>query len=644
MVLDFGVALLYIVIIYSVGQWTVKWLYQDTDDRTVNWLSFAIGFSEMTIVSTFLYFMCGMSVQVIRIIWLALGGISVAALIRRRLFTKSSLGSLGCVIVLWLFLLLPGVIGGEQYYVYRGNCTDQQTYVEETVALSMHPIGWYDQRSRDEIGLVSDVLWRGYQWAVRDRPSAGLMIAVMRCNPAGEIYWVVYLFRRFAQAMIAASLFYLLCQTGKCTVRAKRVSGMIGIAVSVLYCAGFWGQIQYDIDAVSQMASIAVLAALTAVFFRSAQELADGNLCDRKQYLLMILLAAAGLALYLESALVHGALYLLTGCFLLLRERKGLDWKRIAQLVSIPVLSLVLLLLMNYRITGFLRGQIHSSFDTERQSWAGYFNEWWLGRYGADDGRITGPVSRFSNCIVSVAGMYNITPNYERYYGITALFLTGLTLLLACLVLFCMIRPVVEKKERSEWMLWIIVLTGSVFVAGMCLGEKYWSAGKLLYYISPYLYVYLCMPVMRMEKGQKLTARLACLLAGIMLFSNGKMVKDQYDNLEVDWARSGYMGNYPSDMIPGLKRSARFTFDTQDIQGADGVVIRDLSMVSDHQIYLQYLKVKLTCAEIPFVPENDIDYYRSVVEISRQRDLMGNVLTLEAVPSQDGRYEIATVP
>ena len=72
MVLDFGVALLYIVIIYSVGQWTVTWLYQDTDDWTVNWLSFAIGFSEMTIVSTFLYFMCGMSVQIIRIIWLAL--------------------------------------------------------------------------------------------------------------------------------------------------------------------------------------------------------------------------------------------------------------------------------------------------------------------------------------------------------------------------------------------------------------------------------------------------------------------------------------------------------------------------------------------------------------------------------------------
>ena len=46
MILDFIGALLYIGIIYIVGQWTVGWLYKNEKDTIVDWLSFAVGFSE----------------------------------------------------------------------------------------------------------------------------------------------------------------------------------------------------------------------------------------------------------------------------------------------------------------------------------------------------------------------------------------------------------------------------------------------------------------------------------------------------------------------------------------------------------------------------------------------------------------------
>ena len=105
----------------------------------------------------------------------------------------------------------------------------------------------------------------------------------------------------------------------------------------------------------------------------------------------------------------------------------------------------------------------------------------------------------------------------------------------------------------------------------------------------------------------------------------------------------GYRGNYPSDMIPGLKYWAKFTFDTKEIQDADGVMIRNLEKVSDYQFYLQYLKVKLTCAEIPFIPENDVNYYQNEVEISGNRSLTGNVVVLEAVQDENDRYEIRVV-
>lgn len=177
MFLDFLGACVYIGIVFSVGQWTVKRLRQEERNRMADYLSFAAGFAEMTILSTFLYFTCRLSVQSIRIVWVLLGSAALFSLMKRRMVTRSGLTVLGCVMILWLFMLLPGLVKGDQYYVYRGNCTDQQTYVEETVALSMHPIGWYESRTEEQVGMISDVLWRGYRWAVRDRPSAGLIYA-----------------------------------------------------------------------------------------------------------------------------------------------------------------------------------------------------------------------------------------------------------------------------------------------------------------------------------------------------------------------------------------------------------------------------------------------------------------------------------
>ena len=116
----------------------------------------------------------------------------------------------------------------------------------------MHPIGWYESRTEAQIGEVSDVLWRGYRWMLKDRPSAGLMIALLRWNSRGEIYWVVYLFRMFVQAMILPSLFFLLQVTVQKRAGKQWLRNVLGIVAAALYCVGFWGQIQYDIDAVSQ--------------------------------------------------------------------------------------------------------------------------------------------------------------------------------------------------------------------------------------------------------------------------------------------------------------------------------------------------------------------------------------------------------
>ena len=644
MILDFTAAVLYIGIVWILGQWTAGRLRREDLRRGGCLLSFALGFSELTLASTFLYFTCRLPVQAIRVLWLLAGAAAFADLCRRRELHGRVLAVPAAVTLLWLIMLLPGLLGRDQYYVYRGHCTDQQTYVEETVAMSMHPIGWYEERSEEEISLVSDVLWRGYRWAVQDRPSAGLMIAVMRSNPAGEIYWVVYLYRMFVLAMVMPSLLYLfhVVIDGKTEKGGRRIRYIIWPAAAALYCVGFWGQIQYDIDAVSQISALAVLTALSAEFLRDIRATAQGESGSKGRYFAMILLASAGLALYLESALVHGALYLVTGAAFLVRSRQRLSGKQTLRLASVPAAALAVLIAANYRITGFLLGQINSSVSDGRQAWANYFNTWWLGRHGIDDGRITGPVSRLINCIVSMAGMYNMTVNYERYYGLTAIAMTGFTALLALLILFCLLRPlIVRKTEEPAWLLGAMMMAGIVIVFGMCVFEKYWSAGKLLYYISPYLYAFLCLPALQVRNCRGIAEKAALVLAFLLLISNLGMVYSKCKDVRVNTACLGYRGTYPSDMIAGLKMTTDFTFDTRLLDGIDGVVIQDLSEVSDSQFYLQYLKVKLTCAGIPWRAENDVNYYRSPLDISQRRELTGNVATLEAVKNAEDRWEIA---
>ena len=158
MVLDFVVGLLYIGIVWCLGQWTVGYLFGEDREKNAYLLAFPLGFSELTLLSTFLYFTGRFPVQAIRVVWLLLGCASLIAIFRRSLVKREALMVFIVVLGLWLVMLIPGIIGGDQYYVYRGNCTDQQTYVEETVAMSMHPIGWYESRTREEIEAVSDVL------------------------------------------------------------------------------------------------------------------------------------------------------------------------------------------------------------------------------------------------------------------------------------------------------------------------------------------------------------------------------------------------------------------------------------------------------------------------------------------------------
>lgn len=635
---DFLVALIYLYIVWCVGEGILFVLGLLKKEKHIEWLAFAAGFSVLTLLSTFLYFVCGLPVEGIRAVWLVSGFLITLLFVCKKIVGLRSFQVFGLTAALFFVLLIPGILGKDQYYVYRGNCTDQFTYIEEAVVLSSHAISWYEDRTEDEIAVESDVLQRGYDWVVEDRPSAGLMIAMMCRTGKGEIFWVAYLYRMFVQAIILGSFLYLFCIVKDVGAVENKMQKIVWTVVAGFYCIGFWGQIQYDIDAVSQMSSIAVLMALTAVFFDYLRNIVENRASGKAEYILMLILASAGLALYLENALVHGGLYLMTGIVLVIWEKRKLKGKEIVTLAGIPIISLGVLVLVNYRILHFLRLQIATSVSDGRQEWASYFNTWWLGKHGiAQEGALQ-PVSRLINFVVSLFGMYNITVDYDTFQGTGAWILTGLIAAVGITMIVSLFRCLLTKETRMVRMLWVLTLVGMTVVIGMIVWGKYWSAGKLLYYVSPYLYAFLALPLLGKMQRRSWIEGIALCSAVIMIASNGGMVLERVYDMKVNYACAGYRGNYPSDMIGGLKPMARFEFDTEDLKGIDGVIIEDLSAVSDHQIYLQYLKVKLTHAHIPFQVVNDVDRYNDPLNISDRRQLEGTIRVIGIEQDNSGRY------
>lgn len=384
---DFLAALIYIYIVWIVGRTIIFAMKSIRRDAEIRWLAFAIGFAALTVLTTFLYFTCHFTVEAVRVVWGMIGALSTGVLVWKKQVGLSEMKVPAMVLGVFCILLVPGILGRDQYYVYRGNCTDQQTYMEEMVALSSHGISWYESRTMDEISIESDVLWRGYKWAVGDRPSAGLMMAMLCRTGKGEVFWVAYLYRMFVQAMIAASLIYLFrVAVGTERLEKRWQKALAGVA-AILYVIGFWGQIQYDIDAVSQMSSVAVLTALTAMFLKYLTGILEKEeFFDKSKYLLLFLLAAAALMLYLESALVHGAVYLVTGIVMVFWDRRKMKAKEMLRLAGVPLGAFLMLIVTNYRILSFLIAQIETSVSEGRQAWASYFNAWWSGKHGIAPG------------------------------------------------------------------------------------------------------------------------------------------------------------------------------------------------------------------------------------------------------------------
>ena len=632
MIYNYFGTLLFLFIVWAIGLSLLKVSkLSQIGYHNMHYISVPIGIATCAVIASALYLALGCSMELVRVGYAVVAVAAGVVLVWKKVEKREWIG-FAVMAGLFSIMILPGVIHGDKYYVHRGNIYDQYFYLAEVVYMSLHDLQ-YGISEMMEAEYVSDVLVSGYNWIHSDRPVTPLLCASLCGKSWGNVFFQAYLFLMLALSSVFGAMklaWEMLTEKTQAVVNKRKKSKkvlpqsqislrrkeLIGSMMALLYVWGFYGQIQYDIDAWSQLVSMSGLVTFACLYFVVLSDLLNGRpALAVGRYLVLLLLGTGLFLMYPENTILHGGIVVVISVVMWLAKRCRISWKTLILLASLPVGIIVIAALIDFSTVEFALIQIDTSGSDVRQSWASYFDRYWLGyhTFAAGEG-MGGAVKKLLSFVVSVCGMFMITPDHTRVSPIVVqLWVLVLAVICVCIIILLLqalrtsFRNAVQMEKRS--MLLGFALIGLAAFGFMVLREKYWSAGKLLLYVSPYLYLLLAEPLggalLKYEvHSQKHMRRCMLGVSGLfvacqLLFAGLRI----YDTV-VNEDCTGYLGNYPSDQAPYLKQTFSYDFEPELYREEDV-----LAIVVEDPWYQDYVKIALTYEGIAHyaVPDSVFD-------------------------------------
>ena len=510
-----------------------------------DWLAMPIGLCLVGLTGNVLYFMCGFSVQSIQSLFLCALLPCLAVLFGRGV-RPGEWCRLVTVLGIFLVLALPAWICGEQYYVFRGNIWDQFFYLNQALILWANPLHVY-QHALPNNFLAQDIVAHGLIFVKRE-PTVILVFSMLLPDGRGNIHLLVFLYVTALWALVYPALRYV-CK-GLEAYELETNNRWLLIVPSFAYVVGFWGQYVFDINDWKEMAGLSLLLGFVFEYRKLLQQLASpityaGKPITR-QYFLTGLLAAGSFLFYPENTVMHVPLLFAATVLWCLITRQI---PRPRAMVALAVFSVVVFLISTIPnwdgAVGFVI--FNTKFGlTQATDWWKYFDSYWLGfhsnalfdqiigagesywRYfdhdwwqlfcnywqGVQVSPVLGALSVLANLALALIGMYFVTPDYAvsfwlRYAWIS---LTIIFAILAgsCLVVTLFIR---FRANQATMFLKVFFLLGVIFMFYLLNKGTLWSLGKAVSYMSPYLFLLICIGLLEAYKRMKTTMPGAIRLA-----------------------------------------------------------------------------------------------------------------------------------
>lgn len=563
-----------------------------------NYITMAVGLSIISFLVDLLYFRIKLSMSFISVIFLL--SMTILFIIQFKQIEKKELFIPGFMIIAIIVLSIPGLIHGDQYYVYRGNFWDQNIYLSE--ALTSIKYSWREIKGI-EYSIGNDIYDFGNTLLHNDRPTVALVFALALLGKKGDFFALSYLYHCMYIAMIFPPMYSITAKIFNNNTYTKKAI-LCSFIIPLLYICGFWGQIQYDINAWSQLSTIGLFIANTYINlvlyedFEKNSEV-EGYICNYKILVLINIIMLGGFLLYVENWTIQYVLISLSILLLFVIQKKKISIKQILAYLSIPVSSFIVGALACPQIIKFLYSQITGTVGGI-VDYGNYWTDWMYGFWSVDNIAQSAKIPAF---VLSVFGM----PQYVTKWGSGAIVVyTWMLFMFFVFVLLCyrIICSVIDlKKCNSLYEKFIICLFIVSLFMGIAIWYKVRAYGfvKYIIYVSPYSWIYVCYPIGLISDAKFKTKKsLLCVLATLVLLSGvsfgGFRVIDTIKNNNAN----GYNREYPSDQDPGLKASHRFNFDIKKLGNVNIIQLEE-----EFPFYLNYMKMKVLYADKEYYCEEN---------------------------------------
>jgi hypothetical protein len=265
----FGI-FLNLLLFFVIGFWPTFWL-SSSKNRLLTALAIAptTGFAITSIASTYLILMDYPVKDWSRQYVLVGSAISVAVLLYCMINNRSEskeflkepdlLWLISGFLIVAIIVVLPMVVGGFQFTLFRGNAEDSFNYMSMAAYLDHVPFSWQNS------ALYSDVLLKNqsykfilsnqllaYRWTTAAMLAFSSRVANVPINQFEYSYSILFFIIALGPAFVFA--------------RKLKLDNIKALIVALIICAGYWPQSVLDTRAFAQINSIPLMLAICCMF------------------------------------------------------------------------------------------------------------------------------------------------------------------------------------------------------------------------------------------------------------------------------------------------------------------------------------------------------------------------------------------
>lgn len=394
--------------------------------------------------------------------------------------------AIGAWVLAVVLLLAPKWTTGYQFFVYQGNPWDTFGYLESAVVYARD--AYAAIKSAPAEALAADAL---YQTAARNlevRPSVHVLYALLGQLDVAMMPRLHYTFLVFLMSQCVLSLSFLIANLFAVSLARSAV-------VAFAFTAGFWGQSIVDMNAWSQVSSMAihvVCVAVAAVLLGRVEEM-SGRLEAARAMGAVGTLSASAMYLYPEGFVFHALG--LGAMMLYLIAVEGNRWRRVAVVIGASgVFAAWIYPCYAFVASNGIR-QARWARTTPVEWWT-FFQAYWFGRTGI---RRPG-LGLAIDVLGGSEGLYFLTPPAGFGPWARAGAYVGLAALCGGLIAAAVVtvRRATRRDGARAMVGAVSALVAAEVTAVVAIASQrlLWAAGKALSYASPYWTLWLCLPLL----------------------------------------------------------------------------------------------------------------------------------------------------